>query len=136
MFSKAAVVSLTQILSKEFSKLGITVNAIGPTPVETDLIKSVPKEKIQNLREDLIKFIKYLEQELDKKKEYLFNIIFNWVDTNLTEESIEYVVSLFLEPYDEIVDQLTPTMSADEEKFFNYDSTEMYSFYQTKNLKK
>jgi len=41
------------------------------------------------------------------------------VDTNLTEESIEYVVSLFLEPYDEIVDKLTPTMSADEEKFFN-----------------
>ena len=60
-----------------------------------------------------------MEQELDKKKEYLFNIIFNWVDTNLSEESIEYVVSLFLEPYDEIVDQLTPTMSADEEKFFN-----------------
>ena len=29
------------------------------------------------------------------------------------------MVSLFLEPYDEIVDQLTPTMSADEEKFFN-----------------
>ena len=56
---------------------------------------------------------------MDKKKEYLFNSIFNWVDTNLTEESIEYVVSLFLEPYDEIVDKLTPTMSADEEKFFN-----------------
>ena len=41
------------------------------------------------------------------------------MDTNLTEESVEYVVSLFLEPYDEIVDQLTPTMGADEEKFFN-----------------
>ena len=29
------------------------------------------------------------------------------------------MVSLFLEPYDEIVDKLTPTMSADEEKLFN-----------------
>ena len=27
----------------------ITVNAIGPTPIETDLIKAVPKDKIQNL---------------------------------------------------------------------------------------
>ena len=29
--------------------MNITVNAIGPTPVETDLIKLVPKEKIDSL---------------------------------------------------------------------------------------
>ena len=34
-----------------------------------------------------IKFINYLEQELDKTKGYLFNSIFNWVDKNLTEEN-------------------------------------------------
>ena len=77
------------------------------------------KEKIKNLKIDLIKFIKYLEQELDLKKEHLFNIIFNWVDTNLTEESIEYVVSLFPAPSDDIVDKLSPTMSDDDAKFFN-----------------
>ncbi len=49
--SKAAVVTLTQILSKELAYAGITVNAIGPTPVKTDLIKSVPKDKIQKLIE-------------------------------------------------------------------------------------
>ena len=47
--SKAAVISLTQILSREFAGFGITVNAIGPTPVKTDLIKSVPEEKINQL---------------------------------------------------------------------------------------
>ena len=98
-----------------FECLKNSINNINTWNTDSDY----QKEKIKNLKIDLIKFIKYLEQELDKKKEYLFNIIFNWVDTNLTEESIEYVVSLFLEPYDEIVDQLTPTMSADEEKFFN-----------------
>lgn len=47
--SKAAIITLTQIMAKEFAGEGITVNAIGPTPVQTDLIKNVPAEKIQRL---------------------------------------------------------------------------------------
>tara|TARA_B100000767_G_C19721867_1_gene517657 strand:- start:188 stop:883 length:696 start_codon:yes stop_codon:yes gene_type:complete len=47
--SKAAVISLTKTLSKELSNFGITVNAIGPTPVKTDLIKSIPQKKIDDL---------------------------------------------------------------------------------------
>jgi 3-oxoacyl-[acyl-carrier protein] reductase len=47
--SKAAVESLTRILAREFAPFGITVNAVGPTPVATDLIRSVPKEKIAAL---------------------------------------------------------------------------------------
>jgi 3-oxoacyl-[acyl-carrier protein] reductase len=47
--SKAAVLTLTEILAREFGPLGITVNAIGPTPIETDLIRGVPKDKIAAL---------------------------------------------------------------------------------------
>lgn len=47
--SKAAVQSLTEVLAREFAPFGITVNAVGPTPIETDLIKHVPKEKIEAL---------------------------------------------------------------------------------------
>ena len=47
--SKAAVVSLTEILAREFAEFNITVNSVGPTPVETDLIRSVPEEKINRL---------------------------------------------------------------------------------------
>ena len=47
--SKAAVGTLTEVLCKELAPFGITVNAVGPTPVETDLIRNVPDDKIQSL---------------------------------------------------------------------------------------
>jgi len=47
--SKAAVVTLTEVLAREFAPFGITVNAVGPTPVQTDLIRSVPEDKIAGL---------------------------------------------------------------------------------------
>lgn len=49
--SKAAVISLTEVTARELSPYGITVNSIGPTPIETDLIRSVPKEKLEALIE-------------------------------------------------------------------------------------
>ncbi len=63
--SKAAVESLTQILAREFSTMGITVNAIGPTPIETELIRNVPKDKIQNLIQRQV--VKRLGTERDVK---------------------------------------------------------------------
>lgn len=47
--SKSALTLLTQILARELAEFGITCNVIGPTPIETDLIRSVPKEKINQL---------------------------------------------------------------------------------------
>ena len=47
--SKAAVISLTQILAREFAEFGITVNAVGPTPIKTDLLRGVPPEKLEVL---------------------------------------------------------------------------------------
>ena len=51
--SKAAVISLTEILARELAELRITVNAVGPAPIRTDLIKGVPEEKIARLLERL-----------------------------------------------------------------------------------
>jgi 3-oxoacyl-[acyl-carrier protein] reductase len=51
--SKAAVESLTRVMAREFAPWNITVNAIGPTPIDTDLIRGVPPEKMARLIERL-----------------------------------------------------------------------------------
>jgi hypothetical protein len=76
-------------------------------------------QKIKSLLEDIQKFIKFFEIKLDKNKDYLFNEIYNWVEENTCEEATEYVVSIMLEPYGEIVDPLIQKMSSEEEKYFN-----------------
>jgi 3-oxoacyl-[acyl-carrier protein] reductase len=45
--SKAAVEGLTNVMSREFAEFGVTVNTIGPVPINTDLIRAVPDDKIQ-----------------------------------------------------------------------------------------
>lgn len=47
--SKAAVESLTQVMARELASYGITVNALGPTPIDTDLIRGVPGDKMASL---------------------------------------------------------------------------------------
>ena len=47
--SKAAVESLTRVMARELAAFGITVNAVGPVPVATDLIRGVPQDKLDRL---------------------------------------------------------------------------------------
>ena len=72
--SKAAVESFTRISAKELGAFGVRVNAIGPTPVKTDLIRNVPEHKLQALLdqqsikrfgefEDVLNVIEFLNAE-------------------------------------------------------------------------
>ena len=51
--SKSAIVTFTQILAHELAEYGITCNIVGPTPIDTDLIRSVPQEKIARIVNNL-----------------------------------------------------------------------------------
>jgi len=47
--SKAGIVMMTEVLARELAPLGITVNAIGPGVVSTDLIRGLPEETLQRV---------------------------------------------------------------------------------------
>lgn len=47
--SKAGIIALTQTLAKEFANKGITVNAVAPGFIETDMLKGIPKEIMEKI---------------------------------------------------------------------------------------
>ena len=76
-------------------------------------------DKIKNLLKDVRKFINFVQVKFDFKKDYPFNEIYLWLEKETCEECIEYIVSIMLEPYSEIVQPLIKEMSSDEDKYFN-----------------
>jgi len=77
------------------------------------------QKKIKSLLKNIKKFIDYIENSFDFKAEYPFNKIYLWLEKNVCEESIEYVVSIMMEPYNNITEPLVSNMSSDEDKYFN-----------------
>lgn len=49
--SKSAVETLTRVTAREVGRMGITCNAVGPSPIRTRLIQGVPNEKLNALVE-------------------------------------------------------------------------------------
>ena len=88
--------------------------------IETWLTDSqFQNKKINSLKSDLVKFDKFIEKDCSIKTKYLWNTIYLWVEKNLCEECIEYIVSMMMEPYDKIIDPLINNMSSEEEQYFN-----------------
>ena len=78
------------------------------------MLKKIFKELIS----DLNKFINFLEKDFSFEKDFPFNEIYIWCEKNLGDECIEYIVSLMMEPFDNIVNPLINQMSSEEEKYF------------------
>ena len=77
------------------------------------------KKKIENLINDLQNLINYLKDNIHKSNFYIFDKLYNWAEENLSEEGVEYLVSIMMEPYNKITDPLISQMSSDEDNSFN-----------------
>ncbi len=75
--------------------------------------------KITSLLKDVKKFLNFINKDFNFEIEYPFNKIYQWLEDNTCEECIEYIVSIMMEPYNNIVNPLVKEMSSDEEKYFN-----------------
>ncbi len=75
--------------------------------------------KINHLLRDVKKFLDFLENKFNFEIDYPFNKIYLWLEKEVCEECIEYIVSIMMEPFNEITKPLIKKMSSDEEEYFN-----------------
>ena len=75
-------------------------------------------KKIKSLVLNVKKFLRFIDNDFDFTSEYPFNQIYLWLEKQTCEETIEYIVSMMMEPFDDIVKPLRKNMSSDEEKYF------------------
>jgi len=80
---------------------------------------SYQQKKIRDLLKDVQKLIKFIENDFNFDEDYPFNQIYLWLEKNSCEECTEYVVSLMMEPFDEIIKPLIHQMSSEEDQYFN-----------------
>jgi len=75
--------------------------------------------KINILIKDLEVFEKNYLLDFEFNENFLWNNLYLWIEKELSEEGIEYIVSMLMEPYDNIVNPLVENMSAEEDLYFD-----------------
>ena len=78
-------------------------------------------KKNSQLIEHLENFQKYFSNL--KLEKFFWNSTYEWVETNTQAECCEFIVSLLMEVYPDIVEPLSYEMSINEEDFFDFDSS-------------
>ncbi len=112
-----------KIVKKEDSDLFIECvkkSLINITSWNTD--SEYQSKKIKNLLKDVEKFIYFIDNKFNFETQYPFNQIYQWLEKEVCEECIEYIVSIMMEPFGNITEPLVKQMSSDEDKYFNIPS--------------
>ena len=77
-------------------------------------------KRVAGLRADFALIKAYIEVT-DLEAPYAWDRLYVWAERNLTIEGQEALVSLMMEPYGEIIDELATEMAADEQSHFRID---------------
>ena len=76
--------------------------------------------KNNQLREDLNSFQKYFSTT--SINDHFWNEVYLWSSQNLRDEGIEFIVSLMMEPYGNLVEPLCNEMSINEDEHFTIEA--------------
>jgi len=77
------------------------------------------QKKITSLLENVQKFLRFMDKKFSFEANYPFNQIYLWLEKETCDECIEYIVSIMMEPFDDIVKPLIGEMSSEEDQYFN-----------------
>ena len=77
------------------------------------------QKKITSLLQNIQKFLKFIDTKFSFANNYPFNEIYLWLEKETCDECIEYVVSIMMEPFDNLVKPLIKEMSSEEDHYFN-----------------
>ncbi|PIB23446.1 hypothetical protein BFP76_07805 [Amylibacter kogurei] len=78
--------------------------------------------KVTELQSDMVMLCKAIERIGDAP--YPWDRLYQWGERDLTSEGLEQLVSILMEPYGDIVDDLADVMSIDESAHFYIDGTQ------------
>ncbi|MDC0860983.1 hypothetical protein OAQ08_00085 [Alphaproteobacteria bacterium] len=78
-------------------------------------------KKNSSLKKDLKYFKSYFSALT--ARDYFWNEVYLWVSENMEDEGIEFIVSLMMEPYGQLVEPLCDDMSVDEDKYFTIEGS-------------
>ena len=78
-------------------------------------------KKNSSLKKDL-KCFKFYFSALTAR-DYFWNDVYLWASENMEDEGIEFIVSLMMEPYGQLVEPLCDDMSVDEDKYFTIEGS-------------
>ena len=79
------------------------------------------KKKNKQLLKDLDNFQNFYSTYT--LKDYFWNSIYEWAETNTQSECCEFIISLMMEIYPDIVEPLSYEMSIDEDEYFDIDAS-------------
>ena len=80
-------------------------------------------EKLQHLRKDIDALQQHISS-LDLSADYAWDALYRWSEQQLSVEGQEQLVSLLLEPYGDLIDDLSANMWADEYAAFRINGAE------------
>ena len=81
------------------------------------------QKKIAGLKQDLNQLLAEVDRRADDPQSGFWNSLYLWAEETLTEEGQECVVTLLLEIYPGLTDELADTLSIDEELRFQIDGS-------------